>query len=169
MNPRLPKLCFVLLAVYVAFHFSGYYVQLPDVVESHFGSRGNPNGWQSKPVFFRFFIGIIVLSTFFSFGLPALLRALPVELFNLPNKKYWFARERREATFDFLGSWFAWLGCGVLLFASYVFQFAIDANLHPGHVAHPERLLYAIVTFVLFTLLWAVRMFLRFPLRPPVP
>ena len=168
MDSRLPKLIFLLLVIFAALHFSAYYSQLPDVVESHFGSRGNPIGWQTKPVFFAFLIGVTVLASLFTFGIPALIRALPIELFNVPNKKYWFAAERRESSLDFITGWFAWFGCAVFLVASYAFEFAIQANLHRGRVAHPERLLYTIVAFLLFTLLWIVRMFRRFP-QPPNP
>jgi len=168
MDSRLPKLIFLRLVAFAALHFSSYYSQLPDVVESHFGSRGNPNGWQTKPVFFAFFVGVTVLATLFTFGLPALIRALPIELFNIPNKKYWFAVERRAASLDFLTGWFAWLGCAIFLVGCYAFEFAIQANLRGGRVAHPERFLYVVATFLLFTLFWIVRMFRRFP-RPPDP
>jgi len=166
MDSRLPKLLFVLLVLVAAIRFSYFYPQLPDVVQSHFNNHGQPNGWQTKPVFFFFFVGVTVLATLFTFGLPALLRALPEQLFNLPNKKYWFAAERRAASLDFITAWFAWFGCMVFFVAASAFDYAIESNLHPGHVSHPERLLYVIIAFLFFTLGWIVRMFLRFPPPP---
>jgi uncharacterized membrane protein len=166
MDSRLPKILFLLIVAGAAIHFSSYYAQLPDVVQSHFSSRGNANGWQTKTVFFSFMVGITVLATFFTLGLPAMLRAMPAEIFNLPNKEYWLAPDRREASFDFISGWFAWFGCALFLVACYAFEYAIQANLHPGHVEHPERLLYAIFGFLCFTLAWIARMFVRF-LTPP--
>jgi uncharacterized membrane protein len=61
MDSRLPKFCFFLLVLSAAIHFSSYYSQLPDVVQSHFNREGIPNGWQSKPVFFSFFVSVTVL------------------------------------------------------------------------------------------------------------
>jgi len=152
----------VLLAI---IHFAPLYSRLPDVVQSHFNSRGAPNGWQTKPVFFAFFIGATVLATVLAFGLPALMRALPVQLFNLPNNQYWFAIERRAKSLDFLDSWFAWHACALFLLAGYAFEFAVRSNLGPGPVPHPERLLYAIFGFLVFTLIWIGRLLMRF--RPP--
>jgi uncharacterized membrane protein len=165
MDSRLPKLLFVLLVVFAVVRFSYLYPQLPEVVQSHFNGQGHPNGWQTKAVFFSFFVGVTVLSTFFTFGLPALIGALPAQLFNLPNKKYWLAPEHRAASLDFISGWFAWFGCAVFFVACYTFDYAIRSNLEPGHVSHPERLLYLIVAFLAFTLVWIVRMFVRFP--PP--
>jgi len=166
VDSKLPKVLFILLVAGAAVHFSRYYPQLPDVVESHFGSRGNPNGWQTKQIFFAFFVGVTVINTVFTFGIPALIRALPPQLFNLPNKRYWLAGERREASLDFISGWFSWYGCAMFLLQWYAFDFAIQANLRPDRVEHPERLLYVIVAFLVFTIVWIARMVLHFP-RPP--
>jgi uncharacterized membrane protein len=162
MDSRLPKLLFVVLVLFAAVRFSALYPQLPDVVQSHFDGRGHPNGFQTRLVFFSFFVGVTVLTTFFTFGLPALLGVLPEQLFNLPNKKYWLAPERRTESLDFISAWFAWFGCALFFLAAYAFEYAIQSNLHPRQVSHPERLLYAIVAFLGFTLVWIVRMFVRF-------
>ena len=166
MDARFPKFLFVLLILCAAIHFSSYYPRLPDVVQSHFDGHGNPNGWQSKTVFFSFFIGITVLASLFSFGLPALLRSVPNQLLNVPNKEYWFSPERRAVSLDFISAWFAWHGCALFLLVSFVFEYAIQSNLPGGQVPNPMRLLYAVSAFLAFTLFWIIRIFLRFS-RPP--
>jgi uncharacterized membrane protein len=162
MDSRLPKLIFVLLVLLAAVHFSRLYPLLPDVVASHFGERGNPNGWQAKQIFFAFFVGVSVIATVFTFGIPALVRALPVQLFNLPNKQYWLTGQRREASLEFISGWFGWYGCAMFLLEWYVFEFAIQANLRPERVEHPERLLYVILAFLAFTIAWIARIVVHF-------
>ena len=94
MDSRLPKLLFVVLAAYAAIHFSSY-----------------SNGWQTKPLFFGFFVGTLVLTVLIGFVLPRIIPAVPIRLINLPNKYYWLASERRAATAESLSSYFAWFGC----------------------------------------------------------
>ena len=86
MDSRLPKLVFVLLVVLAAFYFSSLYSRLPDVVASHFDAHGLPNGWQTKTAFFGFFVAITALATVLALAVPRIIRAVPVDLVNLPNK-----------------------------------------------------------------------------------
>jgi len=166
MDSRLPKLLFLLLAFFAAFYFSSYYSQLPDVVQSHFNSQGHPNGWQTKPVFFAFFVGLTVLAAFVIFGLPALIRALPIELLNVPNKPYWFGAERREVSLQFVSGWFAWYGCAVFLVGCFAFDYAVKSNLYPGRGAATATFVYVLIAFLVFTLLWIIRIFQRFARIP---
>src|SRR5882724_4015238 len=144
MDSRLPKLCFLFLLLYAAVHFSSYYSQLPDVVQSHFNREGMPNGWQSKPVFFFFFLGATVIATLITFGLPAIIRSMPTEIINLPHKAYWLSPQRRSFSFDY----------------------AVQSNLHPDHRPDPTRFVYVLFAFLAFTLLSILRIFLRFSRAP---
>ena len=166
MDSRLPKLCFLFLLLYAAVHFSSYYSQLPDVVQSHFNREGMPNGWQSKPVFFFFFLGATVIATLITFGLPAIIRSMPTEIINLPHKAYWLSPQRRSASFDFLATWFAWFGCAVFLVILFTFDYAVQSNLHPDHRPDPTRFVYVLFAFLAFTLLSILRIFLRFSRAP---
>jgi len=166
MNSNLPKLCFLLLALYAAIHFSSYYPQLPEVVQSHFNGEGAPNGWQTKPVFFAFFVGVTVLVTFIAFGIPAIIGSLPAEIVNLPNKKYWLSPEHRPATTNFMATWFAWFGCAVFLVIIFTFDYAVQSNLHPDHRPDAAHFIYVLVAFAAFTLLWAIRLAFHFARTP---
>ena len=42
-------------------------------------------------------------------------RRLPVSLINLPNKDYWLAPERRDATLAWIGGWSTMFGAATLL------------------------------------------------------
>jgi len=166
LDSRLPKLIFVLLVLYAAVHFSNLYPQLPDVVASHFNARGAENGWQTKQAFFSVFIVVSVLPIVVGFGVPRIIAAVPAQLINLPNKQYWLAPEHRAETMAFLDAYFAWFACAIFLIIILTFDYAIQSNLHPENPPNPARMWYVLVGFLLFTLVWVVRMLARF-LRPP--
>lgn len=166
MDSRLPKLIFVLLALYAAIHFSYYYPQLPDVVASHFNARGAANGWQTKSAFFTVMVGVSVLAAVVGFGIPSLISALPSQLINLPNKDYWLAPERSAATMGYLKNHFAWFGCALYVVILTAFDYAVKSNLHPDHPPSVSLLLVVLVGFVIFILASTGRMMAKF-LRAP--
>jgi len=166
MGSRLPKLSFVVLAVYAAIHFPPYYFQLPEVVASHFNARGAANGWQTKPAFFAVFVGVSVLAAVIGFGIPRIISAMPPQLINLPNKQYWLAPDRLAETQGFLNNYFAWFGCAVFLVIILTFDYAIQSNLHPENRPDISRMWYILVGFLVFVAVWIIRMLTRF-LRTP--
>ena len=166
MDSRLPKLIFVVLTLYAAVHFSSLYPQLPGVVASHFNGRGAPNGWQTKEAFFGIFVAISVLAAVIGFGMPKMIQAMPAQLVNLLNKRYWLSPEHLAETAEFLNSSFAWFACGNFLIMVFVFDYAIENNLHPEHPPSPARMWYILAGFLLFTVVWTIRMLAKFR-RPP--
>ena len=166
MDSRLPKLLFVLLVLFAAVYFSAYYPKLPDLVASHFNAAGRANGWQPKELFLGFFIGASVITVVVGFAVPQLIRAVPVKLVNLPNKRYWLSPERAEGTLDFLAAWFAWMGCGLYVLLLFVFNYAVQANLHPQNPPDANTMWFAIIGFGAFTLIWGIRLTMRFARTP---
>jgi uncharacterized membrane protein len=166
MDSRLPKLLFVLMVAFAAVYFSSAYAKLPEVVASHFNASGRPNGWQSKQLFLGFFIGATVITVVVGFAVPRLIKIVPVELLNLPNKRYWLSPERAEGTLEFLAASFAWLGCGLYVLMLLVFNYAVRANLHPGATPDANTLWMAIGGFAAFTVIWGLRMTIHFARTP---
>ena len=120
------------------------------------------SGWQTKSAFFSVLIGVIVLAAVVGFGIPRIISAMPMELINLPNKRYWLAPERRAETMDFLNSYFAWFGCALFTVIIVTFDFALQANLHPGHRLDATRMLFLLAGFLAFAVLGTIRIFKRF-------
>jgi uncharacterized membrane protein len=162
----LPKLIFVLLVLYAAIHFSYYYPQLPEVVASHFNARGAANGWQPKSAFFGFLVGVSVLASVMGFAVPRIIAVMPAQLINLPNKGYWLAPEHLAETMEFLNGYFAWFACGLYFVIIVTFDFAVQQNLHSENAPDPARMWYALAGFLIFTVVWTIRMLAKF-LRPP--
>lgn len=165
----MPKLIFVLLALYAAVHFASVYPQLPGEVASHFNERGAPNGWQTKQVFFTVFVGVTVLCVLFGFGMASLIGTMPVRLINLPNKQYWLAPEHREETLEWLKAYFGWFACALYVLMIVVYDYATQSNLHPDHPPSVAHLVCTLVGFLAFVIVWLVRMFARFSGAPERP
>ncbi len=107
-----------------------------------------------------------VLAAAVGFGIPRIIATLPLQLINLPNKRYWLAPEHLAETMEFLGAYFAWFGCAVLLIMILTFDYAIQSNLHPSNRPDISRMWYLLAGFSAFIIVWIARMFMRFG-RPP--
>ena len=166
MNSRLPKIAFASLTLGAVVYFLSCYAKLPEVVASHFDAQGRPNGWEPKAIFFTIFGSALVIAAVITFGGPLLIRVLPPELINLPNKDQWLSPAFRESTLEYLSSWFAWFGCGVLLLLIMALHFAVQMNLTPEDPPDPAGIWYYLAGFGIYTAICAVRITERFR-RPP--
>jgi uncharacterized membrane protein len=165
-DARLPRLLFVILAVGAAIYFSSYYVQMPEVVASHFNASGVPNGWQTKSAFFSVFVGVGILAAVVGFVIPRIIAAMPPQLINLPNKDYWLSPEHAAESMQFMSVHFAWFSCALLLVMIFTFDYALKSNLHSQDPPDISRLRYILAGFLLFVVVWTVRMFVRFARLP---
>ncbi|MGC1485109.1 MAG: DUF1648 domain-containing protein [Candidatus Acidiferrum sp.] len=166
MDSRLPKMLFMLLAILAAIYFWSNYAQLPDVVASHFDAHGNPNGWQSKSMFFAFFAGAVGVAWSVGFGVPALLSKMPSAFINLPHKEYWLAPARKAESLALLNRSFAWFGCAVLVVVTTAVNYAIGQNLHPQGLFGSLPLLCVLAGFLVFAIFSSVRILSHFSRVP---
>lgn len=119
MTSRLtPPLGLLLILTSASLAFFVYYGQwFPPTLAVHFTMAGEPDGWTDR-------IKFIVIASSLSMMVPALVvtcvgvlpRVLPIGAVNLPNRDYWLAPERREATLRRLLFFALWLGCIVQAF-----------------------------------------------------
>jgi uncharacterized membrane protein len=166
-DPRFPKTVYVFMLVAALFQWVRYYPLLPERMAAHFNFEGLPNGWQPKAVFFLLMLVVVVgVTAVITFLSPQLIAARPDNQINLPNRSYWLAPARREATFRFIAAQMAWFGCGVLFVLLFGTSLAIHANLSPDYRFDNSTMIKVLGGFLFLTVLWMVR-FIRHFIRIP--
>jgi serine/threonine-protein kinase len=137
------------------------YTVLPERVASHWDGAGNPNGYMSRDGFVSFYLWLMVgLSTLFG-GIGALIRVTPDDAVNLPNKEYWLAPERREATITTITQQMNAFTIMLNAFMIGIHQLSIMANLTPDkHLSNGVWVL--LVGFLGGTGFWVYKMITEF-------
>lgn len=131
-GPTLPRLVTLAVVLATGVRVATVWSDLPPQVASHFGAGGEPNGWTTREQFFGTIAviggGVSALLVL----LPIVLKLVPPELINLPNREYFLAKERRAATMARLGGLMAWLGVATATLIALVLELSIEANLRRG-------------------------------------
>ncbi|MBK9247507.1 MAG: DUF1648 domain-containing protein [Ignavibacteria bacterium] len=83
-----------------------FYPILPENIAVHFNFSGEPDGWQHKGTFFLLFSMLIIGMNGLFFGIPIIIRKLPISMINLPNKEYWLSPHRAEHTYQWFDNAF---------------------------------------------------------------
>lgn len=150
------------MILFAAVHFSLLYPELPDVVASHFNAQGAPNGWQTKSGFFVALAFVTLTMAIIGFGIPLIIGRLPIQLINLPNKRYWLAPERRVQTTNFLEAYFGWFACAIYVVVLVAFNYAAQSNLDPANPPSIAWFLAALIVVFIFAIFWFRLMFTHF-------
>jgi uncharacterized membrane protein len=135
---------------------------LPEVVASHFGAGGAANGAMGKGVYTVFMLVMVIGVPLLVAGSMLLVRKLPPQLVNLPNKRHWLAPERRAQSLEALGSLTMGFAAALSIFLGFVHWLVVRAN-----AVQPPRLeegwfLFGLGAFGLATLGWLVALYRRF-------
>jgi len=103
---------------------------MPPRVAAHFAVGGHADGWMDRS---RYLAGMAIVLLALPLGSTLLLgvmRVLPVELLNIPNRDYWLAPAQRDATYRALLVLGADLGIGEALAISALHALVMDAQGH---------------------------------------
>jgi len=152
---------FLALTALVVLQVIVYYPRMPAVVASHFDGLGAPNGWSSKEVFFGLYLAI-VLMMYGGFELmPKWIQSRPGTSMKIPNREYWLAPERRDATWAFFRRQMMLMGNLHLMLAIFAVQLAILANFEQQPRLHPAIGWALAIYFIVFTA-WLIHFFWHF-------
>jgi uncharacterized membrane protein len=148
----------VAAAAFVVLTSSG----LPPAVASHFGAGGQADGFMSRAGYVTFMVVMMVGMAALIVGVPRFLRSLPTAAFNLPNRDYWLAPERRVATLDDIERRMRWLGCALLALLAYVHWLVVRANAAQPAVLPQPEFYWGLAGFAIAVVAWLVAFFSRF-------
>jgi len=167
MKTRVPLVLVGILYLVLFAALVGTFEQLPERVASHFGGAGMANGWMTREHYLLFTICLGILLPGFLVALCFALRYLPAWTFNLPNRDYWLAPERRAETNAHFFHHSLWFACLAILFVTGLHLTIVEANTHePASLSLPLMLATA-GGFLIGMLVWIL--FLLRPFFKPVP
>jgi uncharacterized membrane protein len=135
---------------------------LPALVAAHFDAAGRANGYLARQPYIVILLLITVLVPLFVVTISNRAFSHPDARINLPNRDYWLAPERREATVRFLShqmSLFAWL---LVVYLCYTQWLVVRANALTPPTLDSRAFFSGLVLFLVCTLLWIVRLLRRF-------
>jgi uncharacterized membrane protein len=160
--PQLARPLFIVLLVVSTILISVTTDQLPVQIASHFGADGVPNGWMSRNGYLLFMLAFAVILPIVVVLAMGLLPHRMVNGINIPNRDYWLAPERREATLRHLAAHACWLGSLLVAFITAIHLLLIAAN-----ATRPPRLptplfVTLLVLFVVALATWAVTLVMHF-------
>jgi len=164
---RASRTVLLLLAAAGVVQILHYYPLLPERMASHFDGSGRPNGFQSREAFVALSAAMLVMTVVMFGGLGALFRRIPSKWFNLPNRDYWLAPERREETIEHMSSQLEWLGAASLSLYVFVIQMVVETNRTSEPRLDSGSMFLVLGLFFAYTTIWIVRFLLRF--RKPRP
>ncbi|HJS75370.1 MAG TPA: DUF1648 domain-containing protein, partial [Vicinamibacteria bacterium] len=151
---RASRTLLLLLAAAGALQLLHYYPQLPETVASHFDGAGRPNGFQSRSGFAAFCAAMLAMIVALFGGLGPLFRKFPSRWFNLPNRDYWLAAERREETLDAISAQMEWYGAATLALYFVVIQMVLETNQTPERSLDSRSVWIVLGVYLLFTAVW---------------
>ena len=163
-DPRLPRMLYVFLVLVCLLMMGYYYPQMPQRMAAHFAADGSPNGWQPREAFFLFMILVSASSAIVAFFAPWQIASKANARISLPNRDYWLAPERREATMQYIAATMGWFGCGLLFVLISGTYLALRANLAADHRFNSEAMLVVLgasLCSLMFLILGFVRHFQR--------
>lgn len=135
---------------------------LPPVVASHFDGAGAANGFMTREFYTWFMLAFVVGMPLLLVYLPAFALASPHARINLPNREYWLAPQRRQATVAFLCQHLARFGTLLLLLLCYLHWLVIQANAQVPPQLSSTWLVGGLVGFLISGVTWAGVLFGRF-------
>jgi uncharacterized membrane protein len=159
-NPhRVTWSVFIVLLLFATLFVTGTASELPLTVASHFDAAGHPNGFMSRSGYIRFVLSVAV-------GLPIIVVAILTAVYSraadlkLPNREYWLAPQRLDATRAFLVAHGVWFGSLLVILGCFVHWLELAANRQqPPHLSN-SSFAAVLIAFLIATAAWlAVLMF----------
>ncbi len=149
--------CFYSLVALAAAQVIYYYPRLPGVVASHFDGLGAADDWSGKDGFFALNAAVVLMVIGIFDLMPRWSAGGSRFGMKIPNRNYWLAPERIDATRAFFRRQMLMMGIVHMMLAIYVLQLVIVANLQPEPRLHPG-ILWALALYLLIIAGWLLQL-----------
>ncbi len=128
-NASVILLVILVLLIGATLQLRHYYPLMPDPMATHFGVSMQADSWTAKDSFFTTY-ALVEIGMLIVLLLPIFLqKRLPTSLINLPHRGYWFAAERRDATWQVVAIYVLWMAAATLVFLIAVAEVVFRSNL----------------------------------------
>ena len=134
---------------------------LPETVASHFALSGEADGFSARADYVATMMEMVVLVPLLPALLPGALLRGGAGL-NIPDREYWLASERKDATLAFVRVHGLWLAGALALFLGFVHFLTVEANAQKPPVLSNGGFVAGLVMFLGLTAVWVWLLFARF-------
>jgi hypothetical protein len=163
IEPTIVGLCIFLVGAAVFVLITGN--RLPPLVASNFGADGAANAFMSRAMYLTFMlVGTVAIPVLIVFP-QRMARTIPPRFINVPNRDYWVAPERIDATLGYLRDHAVWFVVLFVAFLGFVHWEVVQANLRHPAILAVRPFATGLILYVAGMLLWIYRLIARF--RPP--
>lgn len=133
---------------------------LPEIVASHFGLSGRPDGFMPRSVFVALMAALVG-------GVPLLvwwlqLRSIRSGRLRIPHGDFWRSPAQLSSTDLWLSRHAAAMAIGTTVFLCSVYAMVVAANRGPVVALGDASLWLALIGYMAFTGLWVLRLHRRF-------
>jgi uncharacterized membrane protein len=159
---RTSRLVFLFVILIMLLESVRLWLISPATMAAHFNVQGTPDRFVPKLDFFGFELQTVMIVIIIGLASQLLLVVLPLELINVPNRSYWLAPERREATREKVGSFVDVMFTAILVVIHMAFELAVSANLQTPIRFAAAYMIPMILSFFIIslgTLFWLARSF----------
>ena len=156
--------CYLIIGLAVC-HAAIYWDKLPEQVASHFDGNWNPDGWMPRDIFMYFYMGTVGLIALSFLGPVALIRKIPLRFISLPNRDYWLAPDRKEATIRAIsGDMYSFHNI-TQIFIIALMHLVIMYNIDRKPIS-PDTFWMLFWAYMLYMVYWTIRLMRRYSRKP---
>ncbi|MEZ5360069.1 MAG: DUF1648 domain-containing protein [Candidatus Zixiibacteriota bacterium] len=135
-----------------------YYPLLPESMASHFDGQGTPDSYAPKSQFIIIWYCLIVFLNIWVILPRILMKKLPVELINVPNKAYWVSTpERRMELARMVSTVMEIIFVAVNLLMLYAFYYTVMVNLGQAPAFSIGWMIIVVLAIVAMSIFYMVR------------
>ena len=165
MRIRFSTIAFLLLLIVLVAFVWRTSQALPPVVASHFSASGAANGFMPRATYTTLVVALVVGAPLLLALVPAAAAGRGAKNLNVPDREYWLAPERGEATSAYIRGHGRWFAAAVALFLTYAHWLVVRANELRPPILSTAGIVSGLVVFFLALAVWVAVLFRRFRRR----